>query len=173
MQRDNEKEVILLEPKKNQNVPCNPVTTGNLPHCGMLAVPYVPVQRSTDDSYQAEKALARGTLFPGLDLPFMEMVNQSVDIATPLKELMALGFAVHELGLYLDTHRDDAEAVALFQKYNKLYSEGVAEYERRYGPLQMTSSGGPAFDWVDDPWPWDPVIPQPRVHQHPAMLQED
>ncbi len=162
-----------MDTMKEPNTSCDPTATGLLPNCGLLAVPYVPVQRSTDDSYQAEKALARGTLFPGLDLPFMGMVNQSVDTATPLKELMALGFAVHELGLYLDTHRDDPEAVALFQKYNKLYSEGVAEYERRYGPLQVTSSGGPAFDWVDDPWPWDAGVPQPRAHQRPAMLQED
>ena len=41
----------------------------------MLAVPYVPVQRSPGDSYQAEKALLRGTLFPGLDLPFRDMVT--------------------------------------------------------------------------------------------------
>ena len=94
-------------------------------------------------SYQVEKGLARGTLFPGLDLPYLGMINQNVDISTPMKDLMALGFAVQELGLYLDTHRDDQEAEKLFQKYNKLYSEGVAEYERRYGPLQMTTQRRP------------------------------
>lgn len=152
---------------------CDPITTGLLPQCGMLAVPYVPVQRSTDSSYPAEQGLVRGTLFPGLDLPFMGMVNTTEDLSTPQKELMALGFAVHELGLYLDTHRDDPEALALFQKYNKLYSEGEAEYERRYGPLQLTSSGGPSFDWVDDPWPWDLTAPQPRNQPRPAQLQEE
>lgn len=162
-----------MDSMKNDSHSCDALTTGKLPQCGMLAVPYVPVQRSTDGSYQAEKGLARGTLFPGLDLPYLGMLNQSVDISTPMKELMALGFAVQELGLYLDTHRDDQEAEKLFQKYNKLYSEGVAEYERRYGPLQMTSSGGPAFDWVDDPWPWDLNVPQPRGSQIPAVLKED
>lgn len=162
-----------MDSMKNDSHSCDALTTGKLPQCGMLAVPYVPVQRSTDGSYQAEKGLARGTLFPGLDLPYLGMINQNVDISTPMKELMALGFAVQELGLYLDTHRDDQEAEKLFQKYNKLYGEGVAEYERRYGPLQMTSSGGPAFDWVDDPWPWDLNVPQPRGSQIPAVLKED
>ena len=37
-----------------QQTPCNQQTTGILPQCGMLAVPYVPVQRNTDGSYQAE-----------------------------------------------------------------------------------------------------------------------
>lgn len=143
---------------------CDEYTTGKMPQCGMLAVPYVPVQRSTNGSYQADKALARGTLFPGLDLPFMGMVNESVETPTPMKELMALGFAVYELGLYLDTHPDDTEAEVMFQKYNKLYAEGVAEYERRYGPLQITSSCSDRFDWVDDPWPWDPMTPQPREY---------
>ena len=163
----------MLDSLKKDSSVCDVQTTGTLPQCGMLAVPYVPVQRSTDGSYQAEKGLARGTLFPGLDLPFLGMINQNVDVSTPMKELMALGFAVQELGLYLDTHRDDREAEKLFQKYNKLYGEGVAEYERRYGPLQMTSSGGPAFDWVDDPWPWDLNVPQPRGSQIPAVLKED
>ena len=153
-------------------VGCNPLTTGQMPQCGMLAVSYVPVQRSTDGSYDANQAIARGTLFPGLDLPYRGMINEDLDLSTPMKELMALGFMVHELGLYLDTHRGDREALAMFQKYNKLYSEGQAEYERRYGPLQMTSSGCPSFDWVDDPWPWDGAKPQPRSNPAPAQLKE-
>lgn len=150
---------------------CDEYTTGKMPQCGMLAVPYVPVQRNTNGSYQADKALARGTLFPGLDLPFMGMINETVETPTPMKELMALGFAVYELGMYLDTHPDDSEAELMFQKYNKLYSEGVAEYERRYGPLQITSSCSDGFDWVNDPWPWDPMTPQPRQDRRHDMKE--
>ena len=160
-------------PQSDVERECNPITTGLMPLCGMLAASYVPVQRSTDGSYNAERAIARGTLFPGLDLPYRGMINEDMGLSTPMKELMALGFVVHELGLYLDTHRGDDEALALFQKYNKMYSEGVAEYERRYGPLQMTSSGCPSFDWVDDPWPWDGKSPCPREMKFPAMLKED
>lgn len=148
----------------NQRNRCDRTTTGILPECGMLAVPYVPVQRSTEDSYQADTGLLRGTLFPGLDLPFRGMINSGELADTPMSELMALGFAVHELGLYLDTHQDDQEAMELFMKYNKLYGEGVAEYERRYGPLQMTATDQ-HFNWVDDPWPWDfqpTTKPEPR-----------
>lgn len=140
--------------QKENGQACSPVTTGRLPQCGMLAVSYVPVQRSAEDSYQAEKALSRGTLFPGLDLPYRGLVNNPPENPTPLQELMALGFAVHELGLYLDTHKD-LEAEEMFLKYNKLYQEGLAEYQRRYGPLQMTDSGTDGFEWVNDPWPWE------------------
>ena len=145
----------MLDQQPNR---CDRIKTGILPECGMLAVPYVPVQRSTEESYEAGTGLLRGTLFPGLDLPFRGFINNAEIENTPMHELMALGFAVHELGLYLDTHGDDMEAQEMFQKYNKLYGEGVAEYERRYGPLQLTASDG--SDWVNDPWPWD--LPTPR-----------
>ncbi len=49
--------------------------------------------------------LIRGTLFPGLDLPFMGMVNNTEKSDTPMHELQALAFAIQELALYLDTHR--------------------------------------------------------------------
>lgn len=143
---------------------CDCLTTGSMPECGMLAVSYVPVQRSTEGSYPADQALARGTLFPGLDLPYRGMVNNANENPTPLQELMALGFTVHELGLYLDTH-EDKEAEEMFLKYNKLYQEGVAEYERRFGPLQMTSSGSDGFEWTNDPWPWDVTANQSGWNQ--------
>ena len=162
-----------MEMINQSNQLCSECSTGIMPECGMLAVPYVPVQRNADYRYQADQALARGTLFPGLDLPYLGMVNQNMDLSTPMKELMALGFVVHELGLYLDTHRNDTEAEAMFCRYNKLYSEGTAEYERRYGPLQMTGSGCPSFDWVDDPWPWDIEAQRESYHRMPAALKED
>ncbi len=129
--------------------------TGILPSQGMLANPYVPFQREGSKRYEPDQGFIRGTLFPGLDLPFMGMVNTK-EKDTPLAELQALSFAVTELGLYLDTHRKDKEALALFEKYTALYKEGVKTYEKRYGSLQLCNAGGKdAFNWTCDPWPWD------------------
>ena len=80
---------------------------GRLPAMALLANPYVPFQMEDSPKYEARKGLARGTLFPGLDLPFMGMENTNEKAVSPLSELQALGFAVQELALYLDTHRDD------------------------------------------------------------------
>lgn len=129
--------------------------TGCLPACAPLANPYVPFQREKAEQYEAPRALIRGTLFPGLDLPFMGLVNHS-EKTGPLGELMALGFAMHELGLYLDTHQNDAEAAQLFSQYAALYRQGRETYEAQYGPLQQ--SGGTVegkYVWLQDPWPWD------------------
>lgn len=129
--------------------------TGILPENAPLANPYVPFQREGAKQYAPEQGLIRGTLFPGLDLPFMGMVNtQQKD--TPFAELQALDFAVTELGMYLDTHGEDRAALQLFEKYAKLYEDGKKEYEKRYGPLQQSSAGGvESFNWIKDPWPWD------------------
>lgn len=129
--------------------------TGILPEHAPLANPYVPFQREGSRRYEIDQGLIRGTLFPGLDLPFMGMVNTK-EKNTPLAELQALSFAITELGLYLDTHKTDREALALFEKYAKLYEEGMKEYERRCGPLILKNAGGSdQFNWTKDPWPWE------------------
>lgn len=128
---------------------------GYLPAKAPLANPYVPFQSSNPPTYEARKGIVRGTLFPGLDLPFMGMINQRELPVTPLTELQALAFAINELGLYLDTHRDDAEALQMYKTYQKMYAEGREKYEREYGPLNHMSVTGDKYRWLDDPWPWE------------------
>lgn len=128
---------------------------GRLPSSAPLANPYVPFQREDPPKYEARKALVRGTLFPGLDLPFMGMVNKQEKPVTPLTELQTMAFVVQELALYLDTHRDDMEALEMYQKYQKLYNEGRETYEKMCGPLNHMSKSEGVYRWLDDPWPWE------------------
>ena len=120
-----------------------------------LANPYVPFQLENPPQYEAKKALTRGTLFPGLDLPFLGMVNKENLPATTLAELQALDFAIVELALYLDTHREDMEALELYQKYQELYDRCREVYEKKYGPLNHISARDGDYTWLDDPWPWE------------------
>ena len=93
---------------------------------------------------------------PGLDLPFMGMVNLHELPVTPLSQLQALSFAVQELALYLDTHRDDREALALYRSYQEMLQKVRAEYQKRYGPLNHgTPQNSEDYQWLDDPWPWE------------------
>ena len=129
---------------------------GRLPAMAPLANPYVPFQLENPPKYEAQKGLVRGTLFPGLDLPFMGMVNLQELPPTPLAQLQALGFAVQELALYLDTHRDDREALELYRSYQQLLQKGREEYQKRYGPLNHgTPQTAEGYQWLDDPWPWE------------------
>lgn len=128
---------------------------GRLPAMAPLANPYVPFQLENPPKYESRKGLVRGTLFPGLDLPFMGMVNKNELPITPLTELQTMAFAIQELALYLDTHRDDQEALELYRSYQKMYDEGRMTYEKMCGPLTHMSMTEGGFKWLDDPWPWE------------------
>lgn len=131
---------------------------GSLPKggCAPLAFPYVPFQANDPERYSQQDALNAGTLFPGLELPFhAQMKTQFPDIAPALAELMALDFAIDELGLYLTTHPEDTEVLELYWSYIKLGREGREKYEAEYGPLMQTDLTPGRFKWLDDPWPWE------------------
>ena len=129
---------------------------GRLPAKAPLANPYVPFQVENPPKYEARKGMVRGTLYPGLDLPFQGKINRNELPVTPLSELQALAFAVQELALYLDTHREDKEAMELYRSYQQMYEKCQMEYRQRFGPLNHSrASDAETYDWLDDPWPWE------------------
>ena len=108
-------EMRPMQQPQRQQTACAQPGEGRLPCCAPLANPYVPFQQEESPKYEARRGLIRGTLFPGLDLPFMGMVNNTEKSDTPMHELQALAFAIQELALYLDTHREDREALELYR----------------------------------------------------------
>ena len=128
---------------------------GRLPAMAPLANPYVPFQLENPPVYEARKGIVRGTLCPGLDLPFMGLINQNDLPMTPLAELQTMAFAINELALYLDTHREDKEALEMYRNFQKMYVEGKKLYESEYGPLNHMSVSSEKYRWLDDPWPWE------------------
>ena len=128
---------------------------GRLPASAPLANPYVPFQNENPMKYEARKAMVRGTLFPGLDLPFMGMVNKQEAPVTPLTELQTMAFVVQELALYLDTHPEDLDAVQMYTQYQRLYNEGRDAYEKMCGPLNHMSVSEGRYRWLEEPWPWE------------------
>ena len=134
----------------------NDYRLGTLPGAmAPLAMAYTPMQKSADPAYESNEALSRGTLFPGLDLPFMGIVNKNLEV-TPLTELMAIDFVAHELGLYLDTHKDDKQAFEMYQSFLALAKEAHDRYIRKFGPvLKRDMLGMESYTWLDSPWPWD------------------
>lgn len=130
--------------------------SGSLPGAtAPLAMAYVPTQVSAAPNYAAEEALARGTLFPGLDLPFMNIVNDKAP-DTPTAELMTIDFVADELALYLDTHAADTEAFELYQSILSLREEARERYVARYGSItQCDQLGKDSYGWLKGPWPWE------------------
>jgi len=147
------------------NIPIHPggeadYKLGSLPApFAPLAIPYVPFQSNNPPQYSSNEGLNRGTIFPGLDLPWANKVNRTNAAEnTLLGNLTALEFAVDDLQLFLDTHPDDKDALGAQRYYieeSKAYRE---EYCKTHGPLTIMEAGQhDNHAWLDDPWPWDYV----------------
>ncbi len=130
---------------------------GPLPSCAPLAISYTPAQTSAAPQYGKSDALARGTLFPGLDLPLKNIANRIGAPDTPLGELMSLDFVIAELGLYLDTHPCDTEALKLYRNFETMCKEAKEKYVELYGPLEQTQVSERSYNWLESPWPWEYV----------------
>lgn len=128
---------------------------GRLPASAPLANPYVPFQLENPPKYDPRRSLVRGTLFPGLELPFMGMVNKGEKPVTPLTELQVMAFVLQELALYLDTHREDKEALEIYRTYQRLYHDAAMEYNRNVAPMNHHIPVDGPYRWPDDPWPWE------------------
>lgn len=142
----------------NQAVPSCGAAQGALPGaCAPLAFPYVPMQEANPVRFSKMEALQTGTLFPGLELPFKAAIQEKTKLSnTALVELMALDFAIDELGLYLVTHAQDQEALQLYWSYIKLAQEGRESYLKMVGPLLQTDlTPEDGYAWLRNPWPWD------------------
>ena len=86
----------------------------------------------------------------------MGMVNNKEKPVTPLSELQALAFALQEMALYLDTHRNDKEALDLYRAYQEIYHKLMMEYEENCGAMAHgMPSERKGYAWLDDPWPWE------------------
>lgn len=133
-----------------------PTGMGKLPAVAPLVNPYVPFQADNPEQYEINQGLIRGTIYSGLDLPFKGMVNKTPLPQSALTELQELGFAIQELALYLDTHRDDTEALVLYRRYQRTYHDKRMEYSETYGPLShMEPITAAEYNWLNDPWPWE------------------
>ena len=133
-----------------------PDKCGTMPSCAPLAVGYVPFQQTGSQRYAQKDALSNGTLYPALNLPFFLKIPGSTLPSNNMTDLQALDFVVLELGTYLDTHPDDAEAFALFKQYVTLAKNTRESYERTSGPLkQKSAANDERYSWLQDPWPWN------------------
>lgn len=144
---------------ENMKPNCCPTMEGSLPgKCANMVFPYVPMQCDSPERYDAQEGLVAGTLFPGLNLPFFKAIRSRMNCDNrELCELMAIDFAITELGLYLDTHKNDKEALRIFREYVDLAKEGRKRYEAIHGPLMKKQSGSDhnGWNWIESPWPWE------------------
>lgn len=101
----------------------------------------------------------RGNMFkdeyvPYKNLTYFKLIPDS-EKEKMLYKIMALSFAINDLNLYLDLHPDKRETFGLFKKFIDEKEKLCKEYERIYGPLEITGTTGSKYNWLNPPWPWE------------------
>ena len=73
-----------------------------------------------------------------------------------LREITILDFTAVDLGLYLNTHPEDSEALEMYNDCIRSSKAARGEYEQQFGPLTGARSEAQsgAWTWKDNPWPW-------------------
>lgn len=73
-----------------------------------------------------------------------------------LEQLTALDFMAVDLGLYLNTHPDDHEALAHYNSIIATAQNTREKFEEYFGQLcSFRSASNPdTWGWIDCPWPW-------------------
>ena len=75
-----------------------------------------------------------------------------------LRKISAADFAIHDLELFLNSHRENKKAVELLKQYRECRTELVSEYEQRYGDFATLVGDVKAavpWSWTNGPWPWE------------------
>lgn len=98
------------------------------------------------EMYQAEAALKAGTLFPELHKP---MRGYCPEGGLCHDDCQAEAFTLWELRLYLNTHPDDKEAMALFRHLCK------DACNPNYATSFLTDENCAGWSWGKNPWPWE------------------
>lgn len=124
--------------------------------------PVIDEHKINHDLFEPYEGFIRGNLFKGLyqsykvSQPFqVEPMNDQAQLLTYID---SLGFAAHDLNLYLDVHPNDTAMINLFNDFRRQANKATGEYEKKYGPLFVNSSASEKNEhwaWNQSPWPWE------------------
>ena len=144
-----------------------------------LAITSVPVQ-NWGELYDQDEALRTGTIFKSLDLPFfaadqvpaagssvMEALKspEEKERSEKMLEIQKISFVMDDLRLYLDTHPDDQDALAMLKDVLKMRKQTMSEFAARFYPLTIDcmaelyekDPSSVCYCWKEGAAPWEGV----------------
>lgn len=135
-----------LLPKQNMNMPQNPASM-NMPNPNF-------------NLYTPQEAYDKGNLFANLYKQYKNYrpatLRANNERERMFLEFSRIAFAAHELNLFLDNYPDNSSMLRLFHDYSNRAEMLKEEYEKKYGPLTVSSSNDTTpFQWVKESWPWE------------------
>lgn len=116
-------------------------------------------QQNTNNIYDPYEGFIRGNLFPNLYNGYkispleIKPMNEQAELLTYID---SLSFALIDLNFYLDLNPDNKEALNLYNQYRIQCDEYKKSYEKKYGPLTLSSEATATYPWAwnKSPWPW-------------------
>ena len=113
--------------------------TGNMP---------VNMNANTNTNMTANMSTSTPQMQDDMDRGGCDMRRKMAD------DIKSLEFAITELTLYLDTHKDDEKALCLHNRYCKECKDLKDRYQKMYGPLTINYPCN-KWRWIEEPWPWE------------------
>ena len=119
----------------------------------------IPNQQLLDPT----QGFIRGNMFGNLYDSYKSYKPKQLDPSNEkealLYQVMQYKFALTDLDLYLDTHPNDSNMIALYNQYLAMEKQMSDKYESMYGPLTLDSNylGTNHWTWKNSPWPWEGV----------------
>ena len=116
-------------------------------------------ERNQKDFYSENEGFIKGNIQKNIYQPYrgynpsLPVVNNDKDRL--LLEIQKYCFYLIDLGLYLDVHPNDAEAIKLYNENRSKYFRLVNEYNKNYCPLMAVDSNSTnTYKWVEGSFPW-------------------
>ena len=125
---------------------------------GFISFIGMPENEYNKGLYSIDEGFTKGNMFPDEYKPYknykVKQLKPSNKKEEKLYKIMALGFAITDLNLYLDLHPDNQEKYQKFKSLVKQKEILEEEYIKDYGPLKLNQVNGNTFNWVSD-FPWE------------------
>ena len=122
----------------------------------MLAQLYINIQELAT-LVPPEAALARGSSFANLYIPYKFETNKILKGSTPRQNILALidiySFLVTDLNLFLDTHPNNERAKMLINTFKTELVKLKDYYNVNFSPITIDSISNESY--ITGPWPWE------------------
>ena len=120
---------------------------------------YMPYISNNDNIqvFNPYEGYLKGNAFKNEYVPYKDYPVSKININSEKEEMlfniMEYCFMMHDMNLYLDVYPNDKEVLNKFSEYRNKSNELITKYERKYGPLTVSSVDDQTFNWVQK-WPW-------------------
>ena len=125
---------------------------------GLISFMEMPGNNFNQKISSVDDGFLKGNMFPDEYKPYKNYKVKPVKATNKkdqqLYKIMALGFAITDLNLYLDLHPEDTENVKKFRSWVKQKEALEDEFVKEYGPLKLEQVNKNTFNWVSD-FPWE------------------